>query len=195
MSAGALSMRPCTARDADITLALFQRSIREVASRDYTPAQIEAWAGHMDRRVWANSLERQCTWVAMLDDTPAGFASLTDRGHLDMLFVSPAHQRRGVASALLNTVEQSVRRRGITRITTEASLTARPFFEARGFKAVIAQEMKRRGQVLRNFWMEKGMKEGNRAIHALTQPPDQGKARAFSACSPLKRPITRWALM
>ncbi|SPJ33784.1 GNAT family N-acetyltransferase [Kushneria phyllosphaerae] len=158
MAATAFCIRDYRTGDADTTLTIFQRAVREVAARDYTPAEIEAWAGHIDRNVWANSLERQFTWIATRGNTPAGFASLTDYGHLDMLFVSPDHQRRGVASALLMTAEQAVRQRGMNRMTTEASLTALPFFKARGFEVVRAQEMKRCGEVLRNFRMEKYLK-------------------------------------
>ncbi|ART62275.1 GNAT family N-acetyltransferase [Kushneria marisflavi] len=143
--------------DADTTLTIFQRAVREVASQDYTPAEIEAWAGHIDRNVWANSLERQFTRIATRGDTPAGFASLTDHGHLDMLFVSPEHQRCGVASRLLSTAEQAARQRGIIRLTTEASLNALPFFQAQGFEIVKAQEIERRGQILRNYRMEKAL--------------------------------------
>ena len=39
--------------------------------------------------------------------------------------------------------------------TTHASITARPFFEARGYRVVRPQQVERRGQVLTNFVMEK----------------------------------------
>lgn len=155
MAPDTLGIRDYRAGDAEITLALFRRAVREVAARDYTPAQIEAWAGGIDRTLWDITLARQSTWLAMIDDAPAGFASFNEHGHLDMLFVSPDHQRRGVASALLNVVEQAAQRRGITRVTTEASLTGRPFFEVRGFDVVTRQTMKRCGEVLKNFRMEK----------------------------------------
>ncbi|GHC15525.1 acetyltransferase [Kushneria pakistanensis] len=157
MPIGASGRRDYTPRDVDSTLTIFQRAVFEVASRDYTPAQLEAWADGMDRTTWAAMLERQSTWIAMANDTPAGFASLTDKGHLDMLFVRPDYQRCGVASTLLAMAEQTAQQRGIKRITTEASVTALPFFKARGFDVVTAQAMKRRGQVLRNFWMEKAL--------------------------------------
>ncbi|WP_227875790.1 GNAT family N-acetyltransferase [Kushneria konosiri] len=163
MAATDFCIRDYRTADADITLTIFQRAVREVASQNYTPAELEAWAGHIDRHVWANSLERQFTWVAMQESLPAGFASLTEGGHLDMLFVSPDHQRCGVASALLMTAEQAVRQRGMNRMTTEASLTALPFFEAQGFEIVKAQAIERRGQVLRNYRMEKALHEARDA--------------------------------
>ena len=42
-----------------------------------------------------------------------------------------------------------------TRIYVHASKTARPFFEARGYRVVRPQQVERRGQVLTNFAMEK----------------------------------------
>lgn len=151
-------LRHWTPDDADITLTLFRRAVYEVASRHYTRAQLDAWACGIDPAAWAQSLSRQSTWLAILDDTPAGFASLNDRGHLEMLFVSPDHQRCGVARALLITAEDTARQRGLQRMTTDASLTARPFFEAQGFEIIRAQEIERRGERLKNVAMEKRLK-------------------------------------
>lgn len=48
MPTNALGIRHYRAGDVDIALAFFQRSVLEVASRDYTPVQIEAWTGDID---------------------------------------------------------------------------------------------------------------------------------------------------
>jgi putative acetyltransferase len=61
----------------------------------------------------------------------------------------------GVASALLGAVEASARAQGLPEIFTEASLTARPFFEQRGFSVLAAQLVEKRGQILKNFRMKK----------------------------------------
>lgn len=61
----------------------------------------------------------------------------------------------GIASQLLQRVEAEARRQGLSRIRTEASRTARPFFEKRGFTLVKAQKVEKRGQLLENFLMEK----------------------------------------
>ena len=72
-----------------------------------------------------------------------------------MLFVDPACQRRGVASALLDTVENAARVQRLAVLDTDASITARPFFEKHGFQVVRSQEVALRGQRLTNFRMEK----------------------------------------
>jgi len=64
---------------------------------------------------------------AVVDELPVGFTDLEPDGHLDMMFVHPAHQGAGVATALFNTVEAAARAQNLSRIFTEASITARSF--------------------------------------------------------------------
>jgi putative acetyltransferase len=150
-----IAIHSYTFRDADLTIDVFLRAIREVASKDYTPEQVSAWAQVEDREAWATKRASRPTWIATYDSNPAGFSDLESRGHLDMMYVHPLYQRLGVASLLLRTVEAAAREQGLSLITTEASLTARPFFEISGFNVLAAQEVQIRGQTLRNFRMEK----------------------------------------
>ncbi|MBB6483350.1 GNAT family N-acetyltransferase [Rhizobium lusitanum] len=144
--------------DAQATIDIFLRAIREVASRDYSPAQITAWAKVDDGEVWAQYRASRPTWLAMDGSTPVGFTDLKADGCLDMMFVDPDYQGRGVASLLLATVEQAARERSLSRIFTEASLTARPFFERRGFLVMTMQQVQKRGQTFINFLMEKPLR-------------------------------------
>ncbi len=150
----ALSIRAYRSTDLDAVIAIFLGAIREVASRDYAPAQIDAWA-QVDRAAWASRRLDRPTWVAVIGPAAVGFTDLEPDGHLDMMFVHPAHQGVGVATALLGTVEAAARAQGLVRLFTEASLTARPFFERRGFSVVAAQCVEKRGQRLKNFRMAK----------------------------------------
>lgn len=148
-------IRPYTAGDADATIEIFLRSIREVSSKDYLPAQIEAWAKVEDRSLWAERRISRPAWIAEVDGKPAGFSDLTDDGCLDMMFVHPEFQGIGVATRLLRTVEEEALTLGFRRIYTEASRTARPFFEGKGFRVLAGQIVEKRGQGLENFLMEK----------------------------------------
>jgi putative acetyltransferase len=140
--------------DLDDVIAIFLSAIRRTAARDYNQAQIDAWA-QVDRAAWAISRLDRPTWVAIAGQTIAGFADLKSDGYLDMLFVHPVYQRRGVATALCEEIETAARMQGLSEISTEASITARPFFEWRGFSIVVPQFVEKRGQVLRNFRMRK----------------------------------------
>ena len=149
-----LSIRPYRPEDLDAVIGIFLGAIREIAAKDYDRAQIEAWA-QADRDAWAMRRLSRPTWVAVVGEKPVGFTDLEPDGHLDMMFVHPAHQGVGIATALLERVETAARGQGLARIFTEASITARPFFERRGFRLLAAQIVRVRGQALANFRMEK----------------------------------------
>jgi putative acetyltransferase len=150
-----LSVRDYVAADCDATIAIFLAAIREVASRDYTPDEIEAWAQVEDRNAWATRRASRPTFVAECEGVPIGFSDLEADGHLDMMFVHPACQGVGAATLLLAKVEEEARKQHLDRLFTEASLTARPFFERRGFTVIARQSVEKRGQRLTNVRMEK----------------------------------------
>lgn len=151
------TIRPLRPDDIDALIELFRAAVRRVASRDYTPAQLMAWApDRIDREPWVARYERRPAWVAEIDGgVPVGFSDLEPDGHLDMMYVHPDHQGRGIATALLAQVEQAAHERGIDNLYTHASLTARPFFERRGFTLIRQQMVTVRGQSFINFRMEK----------------------------------------
>lgn len=95
------------------------------------------------------------TLVAEEGGEVVGFAELEEDGHLDMLYLRKDAVRRGVGQRLYRAVEQEARGQGLGRIFTEASVTARPFFERQGFRVTQAQTVLVRGVSLTNFAMEK----------------------------------------
>jgi putative acetyltransferase len=155
-SGGTISIRNYRPEDVDAVIDLFTRAVREVAIRDYTRAQARAWAPDVpDRAAWAARRASRPTFIAEVGGTMAGFADLEPDGHVDMMFVHPDHQGLGVASALLTHVEALARAAGLARLTTEASITARPFFTRRGFTVLAEQQVALRGEVMTNFRMVK----------------------------------------
>jgi putative acetyltransferase len=132
-------------------------SIRGVASRDYTPEQIDAWIeSSQDREAQARRFgEKTLTWVGCDDGKLAGFINLAADGYLDCLYVHADNQRRGVASALMAALEQEARLQRQARIHSEVSLTARLFFEAQGFVVTTPQRVTVNGQTYDNLRMEK----------------------------------------
>jgi putative acetyltransferase len=151
-----LRVRQFRSDDVDTLIALFRDSVRVVARRDYTQEQVMAWApDDVDRGAWRSRCGARETFVAEIGDSIVGFTELERDGHLDMMFVHPEHQGRGVASALLAHVESAARCLDLARIYTEASVTARPFFEHRGFCMIASQLIRIRGQEFPNYRMEK----------------------------------------
>ena len=85
------------------------------------------------------------------DGIIAGFGDMEDGGYLDRLYVHREHQGKGVGSAICDRLERKAR----GKVVVHASITARPFFERRGYRVVKAQQVERRDVALVNFIMEK----------------------------------------
>ena len=90
--------------------------------------------------------------MAVKDGRIAGFGDMDRTGYLDRLYVHWEEQRKGIASALCDRLEQEAESE---RFVTHASITAKPFFEKRGYRVVKEQEVIRKGVALTNYVMEK----------------------------------------
>jgi len=158
MSEPALIIRGLHRADVDAVIEVFRASVRIVARRDYSHDQVMAWApDEIDAASWAARYDTRRGWVAELDSQIVGFGELEGHEHLDMMYVHPAHQQRGVATALLQQIEAAARGLGARNLLTEASITARPFFERRGFLVVAPQTVTVRNQRFVNFRMTKSL--------------------------------------
>ena len=146
-------LRPYRPEDCPVLARLFHDTIHAVCAADYAPAQLDAWSsGTVDLAAWDQSFLVHDTWVATAGGEIVGFADMDSSGYLDRLYVHKDWQRRGVAAGLCDHLEQ---RCPSERLTTHASITAKPFFLARGYRVVKAQWVERRGVQLQNFVMEK----------------------------------------
>ena len=151
-----ITIRPYTAADAAAVTDVFRSAVRGIASRDYTASQVRAWApDDIDVAQFGRRCETRSTWVVEAQGRVAGFSDLESDGHIDMLYVHPDFERRGVARALLGHIEATARANGLRRLYAEASMTARPVFEAMGFRILARQTVTLRGESMTNFRMEK----------------------------------------
>lgn len=151
-----MSLRAYRESDASETFDVFARAIRQTASRDYTAQQVEAWSGvNRDLGVWNRARTTANTQVAQIDGRVVGFTDVDEHGYIDMLFVEPRDVRKGVASALLAWAAETARAAGATQLSTHASITARAFFEARGFVVDEQRAPIVRGVSLTNFAMSR----------------------------------------
>ncbi|MCW3464620.1 GNAT family N-acetyltransferase [Chitinophaga nivalis] len=117
---------------------LYYNTITPINVRDYNAAQIAAWASTAERvDALRQRIEDQYFYVAENDARQIiGFASLTSDGEIDMLYVHKDFQGCGVASRLLQRLLDQATELGLSELVTYASITARPFFEKRGFTVV-----------------------------------------------------------
>ncbi len=154
-----MNERQYKSTDLPGVIATYTASIRSLAAPYYSPEQIAAWApAAPDATRWQERLAHLHTIVAEADGIIAGFASYTHDGYLDFLFTHPSFARRGVGSSLYRRVESALRAIGIPRVTTHASLAARPFFDRHGFQLDCEECVECRGAHLRRFAMHKQLR-------------------------------------
>lgn len=147
-----MTLREYRPADCKEITELFYHTVHTVNAKDYTREQLHVWAtGQVDLDKWNQSLQEHYTIVAVEKDVLVGFGDIDSTGYLDRLFVHADHQRKGIAAAICDRLEQAVP----GTITTHASITAKPFFEKRGYKVVKEQQVERQGIALTNFVMEK----------------------------------------
>lgn len=131
---------------------LFYDTVHKVNVKDYTKEQLDVWATEqIDLEKWSQSFQEHFSIVAVNDGIIVGFGDIDKTGYLDRLFVHSEHQGKGIATAICNRLETAVQK----NIITHASITAKPFFEKRGYKVVKEQQVERQGIFLTNFVMIK----------------------------------------
>ena len=148
-------LRPFLPADAAIVADIFRASVEQLTADDYSEAQQAAWAAVADEEKFNADLNQRLTLVATLNGSPIGFASLEDGDHIAMLYVHPAVARRRVASMLCDALEKLSASRGTAKLATDASETARAFFEQRGYVAQRRNTVLCGGEWLVNTTMEK----------------------------------------
>lgn len=146
-------IREYTSADCNSLAELFYNTVHSINEKDYSEEQLNVWAtGRVNFEAWNRSFLEHFTVVVVDDDVIVGFGDIDKTGYLDRLFVHKNYQKRGIAKAICNELEKKV---NTERFITHASITARPFFEKRGYRVLKEQQVEREGIILLNYVMEK----------------------------------------
>ena len=146
-------LRKYNTSDCEYLAELFYETVHNVNAKDYTKEQLDVWAtGNVNLREWDKSFLEHDTIVAIENEIIVGFGEIDKTGYLDKLFVHKDYQKQGIASAICDELEQSVKQ---NKIIVHVSVTAKPFFEQRGYKVIKKQQVIRNGISLTNYVMEK----------------------------------------
>ena len=137
-------------------MQLFYDTVHEINICDYTQEQVDTWAPeNMSYETWLEKLQTKLTYIVEENGQIVRFGQLESDGHIDCFYCHNKHQKKGIGSMLLNHIEKTARALGIKKLFTEASITAKPFFQSKAFSVIREQQVERRGVYFRNFAMEK----------------------------------------
>lgn len=128
-----LTIRAARPEDAEAICRVHVTSIRVLCARDYTPAQIEAWAGPKCAADYVRGLEAgEAIYVAETHGEIVGFGC-RNGDELRALYIAPATTGRGVGTELLKRIEADALTAGIRSLWLHSTLTAAAFYQARGY--------------------------------------------------------------
>ena len=135
---------------------LYNDTITTVCAADYNAEQIQAWASTAERTdSLAKRIESQYFIVAESEQGEiVGFASFEGPDYLDMMYVHKDFQFQGVGNSLLTAIREKATELGATRIVSDVSITAKPFFEKHAFRLVKKQTVRIGNVDLTNYKME-----------------------------------------
>jgi GNAT superfamily N-acetyltransferase len=125
---------------ADIS-AVISRALRDVNIRDYPEDQILKLCD----RFSAENITKDANWrqifVAILNGVIVGTASIVKKpvektnSHLVLgLFVDPRHQKKGIGSQLLNTVEKQAKEWRVDLLMVPSNISAKDFYLKMGYE-------------------------------------------------------------
>lgn len=148
-----IKIREYKDRDFPAVSKLFYDTVHFVNIRDYTAEQCDAWTDKSKNLIThKDALLAQKTLLAEIDGEIAGFGSIDGTGYLDMLYIDKDFGRRGVATALCEELEK-----GFDVVTAHVSITAKEFFQKRGYFVRNSQYVEINGLTLKNYVMVKNI--------------------------------------
>ncbi|WP_200975165.1 GNAT family N-acetyltransferase [Echinicola sp. 20G] len=158
MNAYEIKIRPAKMDDMSKIQKLYVETIQDSCKNDYSESQIAAWISSVvNEERWRMALSSEFFLVAEDEDKVIGFCALENGNYLDFMYVHHDYQRLGLAERLLKALEVEAQRLGASEIITDASKTAKPFFEKKGFQYVKENIKNINGLEITNYKMSKGI--------------------------------------
>ncbi|MCD8043020.1 MAG: GNAT family N-acetyltransferase [Tannerellaceae bacterium] len=153
----AIKIRPANLTDVQDMNELYKNTILTVNRKDYTIEEVEDWASCGDEIAHWDELFQEQNYVVAENEqgTMVGFASVNDIGYIHTMFVHKDFQHQGIATSLYKYIEEYAKGKGAEKLTSEVSITAKPFFEKQGFLVDEEQKRKANQLCLTNYKMSK----------------------------------------
>ena len=116
-------IRAALQSDAVELKKLFQNTVLAINRRDYSQAEVEDWASCGDDLSNIEDMIKTHYFIVAINQQSeiVGFSSITPQGYLHSMFVHKDFQGEGIATMLLNEIEQYAIDRKSTRLNSSHS--------------------------------------------------------------------------
>jgi len=150
-----VQIKQASPRDYDTLGEIMYAAVRHGPSH-YSQAQRRAWVPEIrSGQEWTKRLDKKTIFIAQTSDDSAGFMSIEPGGYIDLAFIAPNYQGRGVFRALYEAVEAHAGSAKMRRLHTHASLMAQSPFAAMGFDVLAHEQVSIGNQTFDRAEMEK----------------------------------------
>ena len=149
-----MEIRKYQSSDLKVICELFYETINTINRYDYNNYQIKVWSNRSNFLLTQDDFfNSMYTLVAVENEKVLGYGNIDKRGYLDHLYVHKDYQGKQIATKLCDKLEQYCK--DVKSLTVHASISAKPFFEKRGYKVIKEQSVKVDNVYLTNYLMEK----------------------------------------
>ncbi len=151
-----IKIRQALIEDVNQITQLFFDTIQNINIKHYSKEEVDDWSSwKTDTDKWLERIQEQYFVLAEINNQIVGFSSLAEDGYLDFMFVHKDFQGLGIASDLLSEIEHQASEQNNEIIYSDVSITAKEFFEKKGFIVESQQLKKSKKKELVNFRMTK----------------------------------------
>lgn len=145
-------------KDFDHCLYLFRDTIHTINVSEYSPSQLEVWSKQkINLHEWWISTSQHIAYITKLNDKVVGFGEMTYEGELQRLYVHKDYEAIKIGAMILNKLEVDAKQLDLSNITTETSISAKPFFEVLGYEEYKQYQVRLCGIKLIKFIMKKSL--------------------------------------
>jgi putative acetyltransferase len=153
-----MKFRKAVISDLQEMQEMYIETIKWICKNDYSPLEIDAWISGLNNvERWKKVIHAQYVLLAIIQDKIVGYGTLKDGNYIDFLCVHKDFQRQGIADKVFNQLEGEAIKENSKTITADVSITAKPFFDKKGFTVKAKQKNIRLGVELINYKMEKSL--------------------------------------
>jgi putative acetyltransferase len=154
-----MKIRKSTLEDSAEIARLHRGTIRSVNSKDYPPEDIEVWSGRAKASRVRDSHSIAVRYVAIEKGKIIGFVDISKENPEKLwgLYIHKDFIGKGVGTKLLEKIEQVAKRMGAKTFEATATITAKAFYEAKGFKVIKKEKHPIEHRLLDVFVMQRGL--------------------------------------
>jgi N-acetylglutamate synthase-like GNAT family acetyltransferase len=127
-------IRRATAEDSGAVYEIVLRTLCDSNSRDYPASVIDRLVLTLPNKV-ASNLETWHAFLAIVDGQVVGTGSLSGQ-IVQSVYVHPDCQRGGVATRLMDAVENAAIAQSVRTLSVQSSITAQPFYANRASRSL-----------------------------------------------------------